>query len=107
MLTDHAKDVVWIPGAGKRRASSSGRRFAMGQTGGWGRDFGGSMSDMSGIEGQLDRERRRVDVDSSNFPVRELVRMMAEGELNIAPAYQRKFRWTEDRESALIESIFL
>lgn len=33
--------------------------------------------------------------------------MLRDGELNIAPAYQRKFRWPAETESALIESIFL
>jgi hypothetical protein len=55
----------------------------------------------------LNTERRRVDVDTNNFPVRELVRMLREGELNIAPAYQRKFRWPAETESALIESVLL
>lgn len=59
------------------------------------------------IEEELAIERRRVDVDTNNFPVRELVRMLRDGELNISPAYQRKFRWTEETESALIESVFL
>lgn len=62
---------------------------------------------MTDLEVQLNAERRRVDVDTNNFPVRELVRMLREGELNIAPAYQRKFRWTAETESALIESVFL
>lgn len=62
---------------------------------------------MSDLEEQLNAERRRVDVDTNNFPVRELVRMLRDGELNIAPAYQRKFRWQGETESALIESIFL
>lgn len=61
----------------------------------------------SNIEEELKEERRLVDVDTNNFPVRELVRMLRDGELNIAPAYQRKFRWPEKTESALIESIFL
>lgn len=59
------------------------------------------------LDEQLNAERRRVDVDTNNFPVRELVRMLRDGELNIAPAYQRKFRWPNDTESALIESVFL
>ena len=63
--------------------------------------------DMNALEGQLGDERRKVDVANHNFSARELVRMMADGELNIAPAYQRKFRWTEISESVFIESIFL
>jgi uncharacterized protein with ParB-like and HNH nuclease domain len=48
-----------------------------------------------------------VDVSTLNFSVRELVRMMSDGELNVVPEYQRKFRWTEIGESAFIESVFL
>lgn len=62
---------------------------------------------MDALEEQLGDERRKVDVANHNFSARELVRMMADGELNIAPAYQRKFRWTEQGESIFIESIFL
>lgn len=56
---------------------------------------------------QLDEQRRRVDVDNFDVTVRELVRMAAEGELNRAPEYQRKFRWSEADESRLIESLLL
>jgi len=59
------------------------------------------------IETQLGAERRKVDVSTLNFSVRELVRMMADGELSVAPEYQRKFRWTELGESSFIESVFL
>jgi hypothetical protein len=59
------------------------------------------------LKDKLNKERRQVDVNTNNFPARELVRMIVDGELNISPAYQRKFRWTNETESALIESIFL
>lgn len=59
------------------------------------------------VEAQLKAERRKVDVATHNFSVRELVRMMSDGELNVAPEYQRKFRWTQAGESAFIESVFL
>lgn len=59
------------------------------------------------LEAQLGDERRKVDVASHNFSVRELVRMMSDEELNIAPTYQRKFRWVPDNESLFVESVFL
>ena len=62
---------------------------------------------LEGLEEQLNVERRKVDVSSHNFSVRELVRMMSDGELNIAPHYQRKFRWDAKNESLFIESVFL
>jgi hypothetical protein len=51
--------------------------------------------------------RRNVDVQTSNFSVRELARMVTEGELNISPEYQRLFRWPVESESRLIESLML
>ena len=56
---------------------------------------------------QLNAERMKVDVALHNFSVRELVRMMAEKELNVAPAYQRQFRWDNEACSTFIESLFL
>jgi hypothetical protein len=59
------------------------------------------------LQGQLDTQRRTVDVDHFDITTRELVRMVEEKELERAPSYQRKFRWTEADESRLIESLFL
>jgi len=56
---------------------------------------------------QLDTQRRKVDSDNFDVTVREIVRMVGAGELDRAPEYQRQFRWGEERESKLIESIFL
>jgi hypothetical protein len=59
------------------------------------------------LQEQLDEQRQRVDVDHFDIPVRELVRMVSEGELRTAPAYQRQFRWDTIRESELVESVLL
>lgn len=56
---------------------------------------------------QLNEQKRRVDFDSFDITVKELVNMIAESFIDIAPEYQRQFRWKEDRQSALIESVFL
>ena len=56
---------------------------------------------------ELEAQRRKVDADNFDVTVRELVRMVAEDELDRAPEYQRQFRWDEEKESKLIESIFL
>ncbi len=66
-----------------------------------------SVASSSELQGQLDAQRRRVDVDFYDITVRELQRMTIEGEIVRAPAYQRKFRWDASDESKLIESIFL
>jgi len=64
-------------------------------------------SPAEGLLEQLNTERRRVDVAVADLTIRELVRMVGEGELNAAPAYQRKFRWNAEDESRLVESLLL
>lgn len=59
------------------------------------------------MQSQLDAQRRKVDVDNFDVTVRELVRMVESNEIDRAPEYQRKFRWDEERESRLIESVLL
>jgi hypothetical protein len=56
---------------------------------------------------QLNEERKKVDVASHDFSVRELVRMISDGELNAAPVYQRRFRWRAEASSLFVESVFL
>lgn len=63
--------------------------------------------DWTDLEQQLGVERRRVDVASHDFSVRELVRMLNEGELSITPEYQRQYRWKPAVASTFIESVFL
>lgn len=62
---------------------------------------------MTDLQVQLDQHRRKVDVDHLDIPVRELLRMIEDRELAIAPEYQRQFRWNTERESELIESLLL
>lgn len=63
--------------------------------------------DYEALEAELDIERKKVDVATVSFSVREIVRMHAEGELRIDPSYQRKYRWRDDGASRFIESVFL
>lgn len=56
---------------------------------------------------QLNEQKRKVDFDTYDITVRELVNMVSEKFIDIAPDYQRQFRWKEDRQSSLIESVFL
>lgn len=56
---------------------------------------------------QLDREKRAVSYDMYDMTVRQLVDMVASKEIDVAPDYQRHFIWDGDRESELIESIYL
>jgi hypothetical protein len=56
---------------------------------------------------QLAELRRKVDFDSYDITVDELVRRLAKGRIEIAPVYQRQFRWDDLRQSRLIESLLL
>jgi hypothetical protein len=65
------------------------------------------MTEPTGMQQQLDDQRRKVDVDNYTLTVRELLSMAERSELHRAPEYQRKFRWDEEAESRLIESLLL
>jgi hypothetical protein len=65
------------------------------------------MSDPKAMQAQLEVQRRKIDVDNYTITVRELLSMAERNELKRAPEYQRKFRWDEEAESRLIESILL
>jgi len=60
-----------------------------------------------GLADQLTDERRRVDFDSYDITVQQLISMVSQNQIDIAPTYQRRFRWDPPRQSLLIESIFL
>lgn len=57
---------------------------------------------------QLNEQKRKVDFNNYDISVKELISMVGDDNIiDIAPEYQRQFRWKEDRQSSLIESIFL
>lgn len=62
---------------------------------------------ITNLSEQLSDQRRKVDFNTYDMSVKELISMVNEGEINIAPDYQRQFRWDEERQSKLVESIFL
>ncbi len=56
---------------------------------------------------QLDSQRRKVDFDTYDIIVQQLVSMVESGAIDVAPAYQRQFRWDTEKRCHLIESVFL
>jgi hypothetical protein len=56
---------------------------------------------------ELADQRRRVDFDTYDVTVDELLRRVARRRIDIAPIYQRQFRWDFARQSRLIESVLL
>ena len=65
------------------------------------------MTSPAFLDLQLKEQRRTVDFDTFDIQLQELIRMLGAGEIWIAPAYQRKFRWNDKRCSRLIESLLL
>ncbi len=56
---------------------------------------------------QLTEQRRKVDFDSYDVTVDELIRRVERLRIEIAPVYQRQFRWDDMRQSQLIEALLL
>ncbi len=59
------------------------------------------------IRTQLNEQRRKVDFDTYDVTIEDLVRRINTKRIEIAPEYQRQFRWESGRQSALIESLLL
>lgn len=62
---------------------------------------------MKNILNQLEQERRKVDFDTFDISVKELISMTEQGIIDIAPEYQRQFRWPNRNQSRFIESVYL
>ena len=62
---------------------------------------------MTDFLNQLEKETRKVDFDSFDISVKELVSMSQDGIIDVAPEYQRQFRWPELNQARLIESVLL
>lgn len=48
-----------------------------------------------------------IIVNPDNYSISDLMRMVKQGDIEIAPRFQRNFIWDKTRQSRLIESIFL
>ncbi|CAG0933209.1 hypothetical protein PLCT1_02276 [Planctomycetaceae bacterium] len=56
---------------------------------------------------QLEAQRRKVAFDTYDIIVQQLVTMVETSAIDVAPVYQRQFRWDTTKRSHLIESVFL
>lgn len=59
------------------------------------------------IENQLRELRMRVDFDTYDISIQQLISMIEAEQIDIAPSYQRQFRWDPLRQCQLVESVFL
>lgn len=62
---------------------------------------------ISSIQAQLESKRKTVSFDSYDLSVRQVLDMVESGDIFVPPEYQRQFIWDTQRQSTLIESIFL
>lgn len=62
---------------------------------------------MKNLLEQLEKERRKVDFDSFDISAKELISMAENEIIDVAPEYQRQFRWPTENQSKFIESVFL
>lgn len=56
---------------------------------------------------QVNASRQEYVTDGYSMSIGEIVSMYKEGELDINPDYQRRFRWSIQQRSRLIESILI
>jgi len=62
---------------------------------------------MPDILAQLNDQKRKVDFNTYDISVKEQVNKFESAIIDIAPEYQRQFRWKTERQSTLIESMFI
>jgi hypothetical protein len=70
-------------------------------------DPAGAATVPSSLADQLQQQRRAVDFDTFDIIIQQLLSMLQSGAIDIAPVYQRQFRWDDVRCSQLVESFLL
>ena len=65
------------------------------------------MEDIIALQKQLMEQKMKVDFNTYDLSIKEIISMVIDGLIDISPEYQRQFRWEEDRQSSLIESLYL
>lgn len=63
------------------------------------------MADL--LVNQLNEQKRKVAFDTYDITVQQLISMVYNDQIDIAPEYQRQYRWDIQRQSQFIESLFL
>ena len=66
-----------------------------------------AILDPTVLTNQLAKQRRTVDFDTFDIQMQQLIGMLEQGQIQIAPAYQRQLRWDVVRCSELVESLML
>ncbi|MDR3562931.1 MAG: DUF262 domain-containing protein [Negativicutes bacterium] len=66
-----------------------------------------TVANPADMTAQMATQRRTVDFDTFDIQVQQFLLNLEKGQIHVAPAYQRQFRWDEVRCSQLIESLVL
>jgi uncharacterized protein with ParB-like and HNH nuclease domain len=59
------------------------------------------------LQNQIETQQRMIKTDSYSMSIGEVVNLYRDKEIDIHPAFQRIYRWTEKQKTNLIESILL
>ena len=59
------------------------------------------------LEKEVESARKEIVADGYDMSIGELINIYKDKELNIAPEYQRLFRWDEDQKTRFIETLLL
>lgn len=56
---------------------------------------------------EIEDVRKEIKTDNFSMAIRELVQVYRDGDLELSPAYQRLFRWSDETKTKFIESILM
>jgi len=59
------------------------------------------------LQVEIENVRKEIKTDNFSMAIRELVQVYRDGDLELSPAYQRLFRWSDETKTKFIESILM
>lgn len=59
------------------------------------------------LQVEIETVRKEIKTDNFSMAIRELVQVFRDNDLELSPAYQRLFRWTDETKTKFIESILM
>lgn len=59
------------------------------------------------LQNEIENVRKEIKTDNFSMAIRELVQVYRDGDLELSPAYQRLFRWSDETKTKFIESILM
>jgi hypothetical protein len=59
------------------------------------------------LQEEIEAIRKEIKTDNLSMAIRELIQVYRDGDLELSPAYQRLFRWSDETKTKFIESILM